>query len=170
MREVLIAVLIGFVDSAVRSVEAHFPRSTPGSKRLHAFKIVRDRLHSLQSAIGMLPTVDDSTVYGVIDSTVESFHRMGEFEHATENRQYRGQAPLSAFQYTAPDGGKKWGRINPDTGELEAVRLVPDPLNPSQRIPARSVEDIENESGGPIPEGELVPVGEETPRPAKRKK
>jgi len=134
----ILALLVSFAESAVRTVEANYGDGSGPSKRLAAFKAIKDRLFLIQRMFGALPEPADSTVLGVIDATVEALHLSGEFpqHNNKDGRSYAQDAPPAAFEYTAAAGVKKWARIDRKSGEILDVRLVSDPQNPGgPRIP-----------------------------------
>jgi len=90
MRALLIALLLSFVESAVRMVENRYSGEAGKVKRLAAYQYVMNRVDGLQRIVGPLGVeVDKSVVLGLIDSTVEELHRSEEFEtHTTEERHY----------------------------------------------------------------------------------
>jgi hypothetical protein len=84
MRDVLIALLLTFVESAVRMVEDRFKNAPGPKKRASAFQYVKDRAAGLQAMLGPFAMkIDDSVVYGMIDATVQSLHKSEEFSKHT---------------------------------------------------------------------------------------
>lgn len=159
-RQILIALLTPFVQTAVQAVEAKWGTDVPGAnKRLAAFKLVKDSIFMVEHIMGALGIpIDDSVIFGLIDSVVAMFHLTGDFEeHTTDQRHYDIPAPPAAFQVTdgkSPD--PKWIKINQGTGELQPVKLI----TSGTGKPAPAPEELMVQQSPAIPDARPADTGQ----------